>query len=412
MLETNDKVMNTNVLYCGDCMKILQGFPDESVDLIYLDPPFFSNQHYEVIWGNHAEKRAFGDRWKGGIMHYINWMSDRLEQCHRVLKKTGSIYLHCDWHAVYHLKIMMDRIFGENNFQAEIIWKYFGPTSTHNNYPRKHDNILFYTRGSKWTFNQNAILVGYDEKAIKRYDKVDKEGRRYKMYYEKDGKERKAYMKEGRPSEVFEIPFVQGTSKERLGYPTQKPEALLDIFIKASSNEGDIVLDPFVGGGTTIAVAEKNKRKWIGIDVSPTACKLAEKRLKDLGVKDIVILGLPTSIHELHALPPFEFQNWVCKQLNGRSSDRKSGDMGIDGYTLDGTPIQVKQSGLVGRNVVDNFETAIRRAGKKKGVIVAFDFVKGTYEEVAEAKNREGLQIKLLEVAEMLKSDFNPNELF
>lgn len=215
-----------------------------------------------------------------------------------------------------------------------------------------------------------------------------------------------------RPDDVIEIPIINPDAKERLGYPTQKPEALLEIIIKASSNKNDIILDPFCGCGTAIAVAQKMKdakgnpapRRWVGIDVSPTACKLMEKRMRLVGGKDYHIIGLPKSLPELKALQHFEFQNWVNEKLYARPAPRLVGDMGIDGYYLDGTPIQAKQSEDIGRNVIDNFETAIQRAGKTKGVIVAFSFGKGAFEEVARAKRELGLEIILMTVEEILNT--------
>jgi len=392
-------LVNTNVIYCGDCLDILKQFPDNCIDLIYLDPPFFSNKQYEIIWGNHAELRAFGDRWKGGINHYIGWMKERLEQCQRVLKKTGLIYLHCDWHASHYLKIMMDKIFTENNFKNEIVWCYGGGGMPKQDFGRKHDIILRYSKTSKYTFH--PLFKPYAETTLK--------------------VGRHSTLSGGKPLNVKGTPITDwwsdlkdltSYSKEWLGYPTQKPESLLQRIIETSCNKEDIVLDPMVGGGTTIAVAHKLGRKWIGIDVSPTACKVAQKRMRSLGVRNIVVLGLPKSVAELKKLPHFEFQNWVCNQLSGRISDKKSGDMGIDGWTFDNVPIQVKQSEDVGRNVIDNFETAIRRGEKKKGIIVAFSFGKGAVEEVARVKETEGLDIKLLNVDEILKAGFNLTDLF
>jgi DNA modification methylase len=394
-----------SVIYCGDNLIWLKKFPDKFVDLIYLDPPFFSNKHYEIIFNDGEEIRSFEDRWKGGINHYIEWMRERVFEMHRVLKDTGSFYLHCDWHASHYLKVMCDEIFGYNHFLNEIIWKYFGPTASHTKYPKKHDSILFYekTNTDKRYFNDKAIMVNYDDKAINRYDKVDENGKRYKLYNERDGTIRKAYMKEGRPTEVFEIPFIQGTAKERLGYPTQKPEALLERIIKASSNKGDLILDPFCGCGTTIAVAQRLQRKWIGIDVSPTACKLIKYRVGKNGASGVEIIGLPLNISELKKLPSFEFQNWCIGALGGTVNPKKVGDMGIDGFTfMDRDPIQVKQSEGIGRNVVDNFETAMRRIKKDKGIIIAFSFSKGAYEEVARVK-QEGLFIELLTVDKLLE---------
>ena len=201
-----------------------------------------------------------------------------------------------------------------------------------------------------------------------------------------------------------DIKIIEASSKESLGFPTQKPESLLRRIISASSNPMDIVLDPFCGCGTAIVVAHKLGRRWTGIDVSPTACKLMEKRMRRLHVSPNVV-GMPLTEDELRKLPPFEFQNWVCKRLFGRVSRRKTSDMGIDGYTFEGYPIQVKQSDNVGRNVVDNFETAMRRKKKTKGVIVAFSFSRGAYEEIARAKLHEGLEIKAITVRELIENE-------
>jgi site-specific DNA-methyltransferase (adenine-specific)/adenine-specific DNA-methyltransferase len=176
----------------------------------------------------------------------------------------------------------MDEIFGEDNFQNEVIWKYFGPNSSKKNYPKKHDTILFYSKTNKYIFNFDACLVDYDEKAIARYDKTDKDGKKYKLYFDKDGKEVRAYLKEGTPTEIFELPFVQGIETQRTDYPTQKPETLIKKFIEASSNKGDLVLDCFVGSGTTCAVAQKLGRRWIGCDINLGAIQTSTKRLNQI----------------------------------------------------------------------------------------------------------------------------------
>jgi tRNA G10 N-methylase Trm11 len=206
--------------------------------------------------------------------------------------------------------------------------------------------------------------------------------------------------------DVWEIPIINSQSSERLGYPTQKPLALLERIIKASSKENDIVLDPFCGCGTALVEAQKLGRKWIGIDVSPTACKLMKKRLRQECKFDAHLVRGEVDLNYVKKLPPFEFQNWVVvDKFLGKVSDKKSGDMGIDGFTpqvTGGYPIQVKQSEGVGRNVIDNFETAMRRFGKKKGYIIALSFGSGAYEEVARVKNEEGIVIVLRTVDEIL----------
>lgn len=388
--------MGANAIYCGDCIDILRRFPDGKINLIYLDPPFFSNKYYEVIWKDGAEIRAFGDRWKGGINHYVNWMEDRIRQCHRVLKDTDSIYFHCDWHAVHYLKVMMDRVFGIRNFRNDIIWCYYGASSPNQRqFPRKHDNILWYNKSDKWVFNADDVRVPYSESTLKRIETTPTSifhGKRTKRTAHREGKIIEDY---------WNIPAVVSTAKERLGYPTQKPLKLLERIIKASSDKNDIVLDPFCGCGTTLVASQKLGRRWIGIDVSRTACKLMVKRMRSVGISPHIIWGELTE-KELKKYPPFEFQNWVCEKLGGRINERKSSDMGIDGWTLDMMPIQVKQSPKVGRNPIDNFQTAIRRQNKKKGIFVAFSFGSGAYEEVARARN-DGIEIKLLTVKELLE---------
>jgi DNA modification methylase len=447
-----------NTIYCGDCKDVLRKFPSDSIDLIYADPPFFSEEGYEILWHDGFEIRAFEDRWKGGILNYITWMEPRLMECFRVLKPTGSMYLHCDWHADAHLRVLMDRIFGSKNFRNEIIWQ---RTTAHSNvgksYGRLHDVILFYVKSKKYVWNtqylpysKNHISKSYrrmEPKTKRRYairdltasvyhassgqryawkgkrpppsrvwayskEQMEKLDRAGKIYYSKKGYPRlKIYLdeKQGVPLQDLWIDIrpVQSQSAERLGYPTQKPEELLERIIKSSSNPTDLILDPFCGCGTAIVVAHKLGRRWIGIDISPTACNLMEQRMRKLQISPNV-MGLPLTEDDLRQLPPFEFQNWVVQRLFGRVSARRSSDMGIDGYTFEGVPIQVKQSDNVGRNVVDNFETAIRRRKAKKGVIVGFSFSKGVYEEIARAKLQEALDIKAITVEELIKNRRQP----
>ena len=242
--------------------------------------------------------------------------------------------------------------------------------------------------------------------AVSRLDELEKEGRiylpkktggvpRYKRYLDE--------MKGQLLQDIWDdILPIQAHSKERLGYPTQKPEALLERIINASSNPMAVVLDPFCGCGTTLAVANKLGRLFIGIDISPTACKLMGKRLRKQHAK-YEIIGLPRTVSELKALQPFEFQNTIFEKLHGRVNPRKTGDMGIDGWIELDVPVQVKQSENVGRVTVDKFETAIRRYNKTRGAIIAFSYTKDAHEEVARAKNEEGLEIKLKTVEEILK---------
>lgn len=411
---SDDQLFKTNKLICGDNLEELAKLPKESVDLIYIDPPFFSNRYYEVIWGDEAEMRSFRDRWEGGIEHYISWMKPRVEELHRVLKPTGSMYLHCDWHASHRLRLLMDKIFEERNFRNEIIWSYKRWTAVADRFQRLHDIIYFYTKSDKYTFNTQ--YEPYREWLEKDYGYVDERGRRWRWHTVK-GKRYKVYLKDAKQGvkmgDVWSIPPIGSTAKERLGYPTQKPERLLEIIIKASSNKGDIVLDAFCGCGTTLAVAQRLGRHWIGIDISPTAIKLVERRLAQNGaIKGVnfITIGTLTTIEALKKLKPFEFQNWVIEEMRANHSRKKVGDMGLDGYYgrsifTEPAGIQVKQSEGVGRNTIDNFETALKREKYIKGYIVAFSFGKGAYEEVARIKD-EGLDIKLVKVEDLLTKKF------
>jgi len=391
-----------NVIYCGENLTWMKQMPDGFVDLCYIDPPFFSNKYYEVIFHDGEEIRSFEDRWKGNIYHYIDWMKDRVFEIHRLLKDTGSFYLHCDWHAGHYLKVMCDDIFGYNNFQNEIIWNYKRWPLKIKAFQRMHDNILFYSKSADKNRTFNVAFKERAESTLRRWQK-----RKIRARHDETGKRIPSISEEkesvGVPlNDVWNIPIIAPSSKERLGYPTQKPEKLLERIIKASSNEGDLVFDPFCGCGTTLVVAHRLKRNWLGVDVSPTACKLMKRRLAKVGVAGVEIFGLPLDINELKALNPFEFQNWVIGSLGGTVSDKKTADMGIDGYSfMERDPIQVKQQEHVGRVEVDKFETALRRAGRSKGIMVAFSFTKGAYEEVARAKEQNGLEITLMTVAQV-----------
>jgi hypothetical protein len=200
-----------------------------------------------------------------------------------------------------------------------------------------------------------------------------------------------------------DVMWLASKDSERLGYPTQKPEGLLKRIIEASSQRGDVVLDPFCGCGTTVTVAELLGRRWVGIDISLTAVEIMRARLGKAGAKNVKAVGIPQNVDELRELKPFEFENWVIRSVDGQRSPRQTGDMGNDGFSfLDQSPIQVKRSDSVGRGVVDNFETAIERYGAKKGYVVAFSFTSGAHDEVARVEADKGLDIELVTVRDLL----------
>lgn len=248
--------------------------------MIYLDPPFFSGRDYESTSVS-GDEVGFDDRWNDGITEYISWMRPRLEHCYRVLKKTGSIYLHCNWYADAHLRILLDEIF-DRGIRCEIVWdKGFRGTRRLKNWQQSHDIILYYTKSNVFTWNEQ--FQAYADVQMKRYNKTDKTGRRYALIKRRraDGTVYYGRTYPGGKSmnDVVRIPLLSATSRERLGYPTQKPLKLLEILIGASTETNDLVLDPFCGSGTTLAAAKCLKRKWTGIDISKSACRISAERL-------------------------------------------------------------------------------------------------------------------------------------
>ncbi len=414
-----------NTLYYGDNLDILQRYiKDESVDLVYLDPPFNSNANYNVLFAqkdgsqSSAQIQAFEDTWqwdqnaiqtytreveKGGpvadalrafnlilgasnMMAYLTMMAPRLQELRRVLKPTGSLYLHCDPTASHYLKVLLDMVFGAENYRNEITWK---RTSSHNTTTRKFgditDTILFYTKSNNYLFipPRQAHSESYLNQFY-RFQELD--GRRYRLHlvernqalgvrpnliYEYNGytpkwgwmmervklekldKEGKlVWSSNGRPSRKIyldevkqpvianlwdDIPPISAQSAERLGYPTQKPLALLERIINASSNPGDVVLDPSCGCGTAIAAAQKLGRKWIGIDITHLAIGLIKRRMEDAfgDALEYEVIGEPTTIDEAKTLAEqdkYQFQWWALGLVGARPADQKKGsDHGIDG---------------------------------------------------------------------------------
>jgi len=491
--------MKNRTLYFGDNLEILRKkIEDESFDLVYLDPPFNSNRNYNVLFkegmqDSPAQIKAFGDSWHwtresketfdylvtktnedisnlmlamekivghNDMLAYLAMMTVRLIELHRVLKKTGSIYLHCDPTASHYLKIVLDLIFGKKNFRNEIVWK---RTFAHNDprrFGRNDDRILFYTKTDNYLFN--TVLIEYDESYIKDFFRSkDKNGsyqaviltgpnvnsndptwknynpsqskrswsipkrivnklvgeekakkmsatERLDLLYEKgyiifskNGIPRfKQYLHEmkGAPAqEVWaDINPISAQAKERLGYPTQKPEALLERILKASSKEGDWILDPFCGCGTTVAVSEKLKRNWVGIDITTLAINLIKYRIKNqfgLGNKQIFVDGLPTDLagaKELFKKDPFEFEYWASDLVNaipphGKSKDNMRGaDKGVDGIInilkniVNGNKeysrviVQIK-GGKVQRNQIATLKGDVDREKAEAGIFITLE---------------------------------------
>ncbi len=395
--------MNTpfapNTLYYGDCLDIMSGFPDNYIDLICLDPPFNSNEKYNKVFKDSGLRidpqiKAFDDVWlwdntsaervervknavanpaskviagfegfipRSKMLSYASYMAERLFMMHRILKETGSIYLHCDPYASHYLKLVMDAIFGENNFRNEIVWCYGLGGSSSKVFSRKHDIILFYTKSSNWYFDKPTMPSTSAMMAGKEKGMVD--------YW-------------------VDIPTINNMANERLGYPTQKPIALYERIIKASSNPGDLVLDPFAGCGTTIEAAKKNGRDVIGIDILPFALRLINRyRLSPNGIESLPIQGVPVDIdtaRQLARTNPFKFQDWAISLIDGLASNpQKVGDDGIDGFgmflntpdNMDRKAIIVQVTGAAGSQKAkfDRLHANIRNENAAMGILITLD---------------------------------------
>ena len=432
--------MTKNLLYYGDNLPILRDYiKDETIDLIYLDPPFKSNQDYNVLFAEQngsrsaAQIKAFEDTWewntiaaaayrdiveRGGkpsqvmqafhtflgesdMLAYLAMMAPRLVELRRVLKDTGSIYLHCDPTASHYLKMLMDAVFKATNFRNEIAWHYTGWNKRLKvHFERRHDILLFYAKSDKQAFNSYAIPWKSPDEYIKiRKQKLryDKNGKGYVLSDAGGGERVKRYIEDamslGRPvDDVWEIDKLTSSSKERLGYPTQKPEALLERIIDASSNKGDVVLDPFCGCGTTIAVAKKLKRRWIGIDITHLAVALIKHRLEDMFGEKIrktyEVIGEPVSLPDAKTLAendPYQFQWWALGLVGARPVEQKKGaDKGIDGRLYfhdeaDSSKAKTKQiiisvkAGHVSVAHIRDLRGVIERENAEIGVLISME---------------------------------------
>jgi DNA modification methylase len=259
-----------NRLLLGDNLDVMRALADGSIDLIYIDPPFFTGRELRV---NGASEHTFGDSWSGDIDAYIAFLRQRVVEMRRLLAPRGVLYLHCDWHAGHYIKVMLDDVFGTDRFQNEIVWHYgLGAANATRHFLRKHDTIFVYRNGDDATFN---LTRGDVTSAMEgKYCHEDARGR----YMVSRG--RRYYLKGGKPLDsVWRIATIGATSRERLGYPTQKPEALLERIIRASSNEGDLVADFFAGSGTAPAVARRLGRRWLACDSSRAAVEVIARRL-------------------------------------------------------------------------------------------------------------------------------------
>ncbi len=431
-----------NKLFYGDCLSIMQDMRSQSVDLIYLDPPFNSNKAYNLIYKDATGRElpdqveAFCDIWtltpermsvirnmpvllaNAGIedaaqqlwklwmqalrhtqprlLAYLLYMTERLVAMKRILRPTGSIYLHCDQTASHYIKSLMDAIFGHRNFTNEIIWAYRTGGASKKHFAKKHDAILFYKASNKSYFLLQKEKA-YTKASGRKAGTINYGAGNTTFFEDEKGVYRWSNMRD-----VWEIPYINSQAKERLGYPTQKPIELMRRIILASSKKGDVVFDPFCGCATTIAAAHELERKWIGIDIAYHAIRRVvtqrletNYRLKD--GEDFTVDGVPSNVEgalDLWNKDKYQFQRWIVETINGFVTTKRTADGGIDGriyfqispkhQSLDSMAIEVKGGKNVGINTVRDLRGVLERdEAKMAGLIVR---------ELSSTKRRNFLQ--------------------
>jgi site-specific DNA-methyltransferase (adenine-specific) len=334
--------METNRIIHGDCQDKLKELKNECVDLVYFDPPFFTQKTHSLKTRDNTKTYEFEDKYNS-LNEYLELIENVLFQSKRVLKDTGSVFLHCDKTASHNIRIILDKVFGRDNFQSEIVWSYKRWSNSKKGLLNAHQIIFFYSKTKDFKFN--TIYTNYS--ATTNIDQILQERERDengKSVYKKDengniviGKEKK-----GVPlSDVWDIPYLNPKAKERTGYPTQKPVLLLNQIISIATNEGDIVLDPFCGSGTTCVSAKHLKRNFIGIDKSIDAVNLAESRLDEMVITESELLNRGTESY----LEKTEKELAILQNINAIPVQRNSG---IDGFLkeqINGNPVPVKIQG-------------------------------------------------------------------
>lgn len=428
-----------NRLYYGDNLNVLKKYiKDESVDLVYLDPPFNSDRNYNILFkqkddrvaeADNPQILAFTDTWTWGnddaqllrqlqetatprvsdtltalykilgqsdMMSYIVMMAPRLVELRRVLKPTGSIYLHCDMSASHYLKVLMDSIFGPENFLNNVVWLYGLGGSSNRYWPRKHDDLLWYSRKPDGQYFEA--------------DRIPATSNRLK------GQDKKA-------PDYWDIPTINNMSKERLGYPTQKPLALLERVVRSSCPEGGVVLDPFCGCGTAVAAAETLDRQWIGIDITFLAVNLIRERMKRMFGDEckFELLGVPADVasaKQLFQSNPFDFERWAVTLVGGHPNDKQVGDKGIDGKVrfwdkpseLGDMIVSVKGGEKINPSMIRDLVGTVQRVEAPMGLFLCLtEPTRGMIQEAQSAGLYEHYsgnsypKIQILTIAEALK---------
>ncbi len=426
---------DVNEFYHGDCLFVLNhDIEPESIDLIYLDPPFFTGKvqkgkdkwHPEAMeisyndtkayWGQHQNRmRQKAPLWLNSIPRedefksYIYYMMERLEACKRALKQTGSIYLHCDERASHYLKMVMDEIFGYKNFRNEIVWWYHTGGASKKHFSKKHDIILFYSKKDKYYFDTECIRDQFRETKTDHFNSIDGNGRKCRIR-KINNKEYFYYLEDGKiPTDVWEISTINAVAEERTGYPTQKPITLLKRIIQASSNEGGMVLDPFCGCGTTIIAANELGRKWIGIDISKDALNVTKGRESQMTLEQmqgfINSQQVSRDLDEVLAMSPIEFEKWVNQYYK---ATKPYPDKGVDGITQEGIPIQSKSNEIKSDKLSQFLNEAKYHPKVRQPIKTIIAVSQSGFDDSARklkfaVEANEGIKVELKTPSEMLK---------
>ena len=433
----NDEPHEPNRLIWGDNLHVMRQIPSSSVDLIYIDPPFFSGRYYNVMWGDNNEVRSYSDIWESGLDGYLIWLNARLYEMKRILKNTGSIYVHCDWHASHYIKVEMDKIFGYANFIDEIVWNYGTPSggrSSGKKPVKSHEVLLAYAmKYGSHTYNKQ--FTPYSDKYVNDWFRhTDEDGRKYQTRSRR-GKIVRQYLDEspGVPlsnvwSDIMQLYgsagwFARMGTDERIGYPTQKPEALLARIVKASSNEGDTIADFFVGGGTTAAVAQQLGRHFIVGDQSRVAVAVTAERLKQQavtrGIEDDPIPDFTVEqwgiyeAEQLSAMPAEQFRNFVLRAYGATRIGVDDDGPHIHGWRNQ-LPIWVGDTGLGSQARAADvlaFANAIRQttqyqqANLRDGIMLAWGFGFDAAEAAQQLRERESIDVNFVRLAQIRIGD-------
>ncbi len=405
-------------LLCGDNIEELRHFPSEWVNLTYLDPPFFTGKRHSLfdrtLHNSDDAELSFDDIWKSQ-QEYLNWMRDLLVEIRRILKSTGTIFLHCDWHASHLLRVLLDEIFHPAQFRAEIIWSYKRWTNTARVFQKAHQTIFFYSKTEDYTFNtlyeDYSFTTNIDQ--IWQQRTRDKTGRSVTATND-DG----SYIPLGRAKpgipmrDVWEIPYLNPRSHERTGWPTQKPVELLRRIILSCTNVGDLVMDPVCGSGTTLVAAKALGRMWIGIDSSPEAVEISKRRLAaDDNRSSKALHHAPYELSKFLQLPPVAKIEQLAQRLEMHVVRRNRNLDGLLKLTVDGAPVAAKYlDGDESNSAIREFLAAAEQRGCKVALLV-IGILKPGEKKRLEEEFRGAAKLKVVSYSDVCRKTFDALEV-